>query len=751
MSNSPPTLSTYAILLIGAMVVLFVLVGGVALERLQGVQKQIEKSNLAAARDEVARAVGITVHKAQRDAAALAAWEETRQQLHNPTHYAFWHEYRLRSTDILPTYFRDAAIYDAQGAALDNLPQSTLPETLDVDRERPYLEHYGDRYDLVLYTPCTDSKEGAPLGTVGLRIDFLDALLELNRFRYVNAASPRLDLPEERHYGVDEIAGLLRYALLVTPETVHLERAMQTALRDLSLLAGGVSLAFYLLLTILLASPLRRLCRHIDELRTGGGGVELRQFYHTLPVAELEKVRISLNDYQSELDGVHRDLNRKNHELWNLAHLDALTGVHNRRAFDDDWQRALEHLSERDEPVAVAFLVVDCNHFKSINDSYGHQLGDKVIRLLASAVYQSLRLGDRLYRLGGDEFASLLLDCTPEQARQIADACITAVSAADFPALGIREPVRVSVGLSHTLATAYADLGELHWQADAAMYDAKRPGSPAVVEYNNALAAAPKTLFSNRVANAVYEAITEGTGLCMYYQPIVEMATGRITHYEALVRIVRDDEVITPYSIMPLVEARSLEAELDHSVIARVARDLAQGRIPPGTGVSVNLAGPTLVQSNILADLKPLATFLRTYGVVIEVTETALITQLDLAGEVLNHLRADGFQVALDDFGSGYSSLRYLAHMPIDLVKFDITLVRSLDNGTAQTGLVEDLARLIIKAGYEIVAEGIETERMGSRVGALGCRYGQGYLFGHPEPACRSQDPHRRHILGRLH
>jgi EAL domain-containing protein (putative c-di-GMP-specific phosphodiesterase class I) len=134
--------------------------------------------------------------------------------------------------------------------------------------------------------------------------------------------------------------------------------------------------------------------------------------------------------------------------------------------------------------------------------------------------------------------------------------------------------------------------------------------------------------------------------------------------------------------------------------------------------------------------LSPLAAHLDRCDIVVEVTETAFITHLERAGEVLQELRSRGFKVALDDFGSGYSSLRYLANMPIDLVKFDITLIRSLIGGTAQSGLVEDLARLILKAGYQIVAEGVETEGIGRRVASLGCRYGQGLLYGWPQPEC---------------
>lgn len=738
----PPSISTFAILFIGAIVLLFGLVGRLTLERLEAARQQIANSNRVAAREELHRALGAVLAAARVDANSLAAWDESRQQLGNPTYYAYWREHRLRSSSILPGYVRDAELYDGTGKALGRTRTSSLPEELPEEWGAPSVIQDGAGPNLMLYVPAQQTEIGTFKGYVGLRVDLMDALLRINRFRYVNERSLVLDLPEGVSLAMREVPGTMDFKLVDTPETRRLEEAMRAGMRDLALLLGALSLAFYLMLMILLAFPLRRLSRHIDTLRTGGGGLRLAHFAHSLPVAELDKVRLSLNDYQARLDDVHRDLNRKNRELWDLAHVDALTGVYNRRAFDDDWQRTLDHLaqgSRRVEP--ISFMLVDCNHFKTINDTYGHQLGDEVIRLIAVSVQRELRPGDRLYRLGGDELAALLLDCEQDRAEGLARECAGAVSAANFKGLGIKEPVRVSIGIAHTLASAQGDLDDLQWQADAAMYAAKRPGHASIAVYRPNMAAAPKTLFSSMIANAVHEAITDGSGIQMYYQPIVELASGRVSHYEALLRIRSDDELIMPFGILSFVEARSLELELDRAVVRRVAMNLERGVIPLGTGLTVNLAGPTLLAGTILSDLAPLAAHLDRYEIALEVTETALITHIEIAGAVLGELRQRGFKVALDDFGSGYSSLRYLANMPIDLVKFDSTLVRGLESNTAQGGLVEDLIRLILKAGYEVVAEGVETELINRRITALGCRYGQGMLFGRPSAQCQPVNP----------
>ena len=217
----------------------------------------------------------------------------------------------------------------------------------------------------------------------------------------------------------------------------------------------------------------------------------------------------------------------------------------------------------------------------------------------------------------------------------------------------------------------------------------------------------------------------------MHYQPIVDLNDGAICHYEALVRIEQDGEIIQPSNIFPVVEARRLEVELDRAVLRRVLMDLQDGKVPPGTGVSINLSGPSLINDQACTWLSEFRPYLKDYRVMIEVTETALITQIGLANENLSKLRNHGFEIALDDFGSGYSSLRYLASMPVDVVKFDITLVQGLRDET-QRIMVSHLAKMILESGHHLVAEGIEDLATLEATRAAGFARGQGYLLGRP-------------------
>lgn len=451
------------------------------------------------------------------------------------------------------------------------------------------------------------------------------------------------------------------------------------------------------------------------------------------PVRELEQLRHAFNDYQKRLDEMHVNLEGKNKELWNLAHFDPLTGVYNRRAFEEDWNR----LTARSigNPFKLAFLLFDCDHFKPINDSYGHHVGDLVIKGIAQSLDSALRSGDRLYRLGGDEFVTLLYETDLEQSSTIAQRCIAEVARYDFGKLGISEPVQISAGLAWWDGNDQHTLSVLHKQADLAMYHAKKPGQGKLAVYNNAIADGSQAIVSSRETRAVYEALgAESQTIEMHYQKVIRLPDATPDYYEALVRIRHPDGLILPFDIFSVVEARRLEIEFDLAVIEAVASDLDRGIIAAGSGVFINISGPGIINRGVAERLLRLAESKPAYKLGLEITETALITQLNHAAANLEQLRKAGFKIALDDFGSGYSPLRYLSSMPIDVVKFDITLIHSLATEDRQSMIVGKLAQLIRDSGYELVAEGIETQQLLDKVTALGFSHAQGYFIERPQP-----------------
>jgi diguanylate cyclase (GGDEF)-like protein len=689
-------------------------------------------SSYAAARDEIGLVMDHLLQDAEAVAGRFADWEEVGQQLQMPRYYAYWRNHRMMSSNLLNRHVVAAEIYDRDGHALAKLDESELPSQVATPPPPSYV-HYADPEPTLLVfraVPARDTDpQRQPAGYVGLRIRFLDQLRETHAYRYADPHTIGFAHGTGATMTWNELQSAVNFSLRENPMAEAVSDLLSGAILNLSIILGIFSLTLFPALVFLIVRPLRAISTHIDRLKDSPGGLMLENLAGVLPIAETEKIRESLNAYQDQLSDVHSSLEEKSQELWLMAHHDALTGARNRRAFDEFMQNLPELLGDRD--LGVCFALFDVNHFKAINDTYGHSIGDQVLKAIASRISSVLRKGEELFRIGGDEFAVVLLDCDEASALRIAERCHEKIVGYDFSKLGIREPLRISAGLANARIDDLDDLQALQWKADVAMYRAKRPGHANVVMFTEALARDSEGLFSSWVNTAVYDAVIYGKGLEMHYQPIVDLNDGSICHYEALVRISQDDELIQPSNIFAVVEARRLEVELDRAVIRQVLADLAGGKVRPGTGVSINLSGPTVIHDQVCSWLGEFQPFLKDYRVMIEVTETALITQIGLANENLSRLRRHGFEIALDDFGSGYSSVRYLASMPVDVVKFDITLVQGLQD-KIQGNMVTHLAQMILESGHQLVAEGIEDNATLEAARAAGFMRGQGYLMGRP-------------------
>ena len=573
---------------------------------------------------------------------------------------------------------------------------------------------------------------GGLAGYVGLKIDFMEALLTLNRFLYADTASIEIN-PQGNDGDINpnDVMSALRFKVIGNPVSRELEKTMVDTLKQSALLLVIIMLVFYAIISFLFSLPLRRLERYVDTLRLGKSDLSHAKLDRTLPVLEMDKLRCSIDSYQEELNEVHARLDKQNEELWIQAHRDPLTGAYNRRAFDKDW-RELQHVF-KDQRMNISFMLFDCDFFKAINDTYGHDAGDLVIKGLAESLKSVLRKGDKLYRLGGDEFATVLLNSDANQAEIIANRCLEAVRGYPFSETGVKEPIKLSVGISQLDGSSAANISDLPKQADLAMYRAKGTMRQKIVHFKPEL----DNFISNKKVATVLQAIETGEHFEMHYQPIIKVGTGKVDYYEALVRLRNNEGLIGPAEIFPIVARRSLEAELDLAVIKRIHQELRRGVIPPGTGVSINISGTALTFPDLCDQLSVFDEFLQTTHIVLEVTETTLITQLQQVSECLNKLRERGFIIALDDFGSGYSSIRYLANMPIDIVKFDITMIQDLNKDARTRMIIENTAKVILGAGLQLVAEGIETEESKAKVIAMGATHLQGFLLGKPKPMTR--------------
>ena len=731
----PYSIAQYAISFSVVLGLVLLAISSWTLHALNQVDQQITATNQQAARSDLTEAIAEVQHKAERSAHDIASWDETRQQLANPIYYLYWRTARIRESGLIPSAIEAVELYDVNKKAISKpaptslmppvIPDHTIPGTLISNDAGKILLYY-------FFPIYADESQQILLGYGGLKMNFLAELERLHGFRNIDLRSIRLDIPSQRYLNTAQALGSIRYVPLHNPASDALRNIiLAVMLRFALVLIATVSLAYWLVIWRV-ARPLQSMSRYIDELHSGRQTTSQIILPGKWGVTELEKVRASLADYHSRLIDAQMNLENKNQEFWDQAHRDTLTGIYNRRAFDKDWDLLFAPgLVKR--PRSVAFILFDCDHFKPINDTYGHQVGDLVLRGIAESLNMALRSDDKLYRLGGDEFATLLYDAELSQARLVAERCQDLLKRRDFTQHGVKEPVHVSIGIAYSSDGDTSNLNKLHKQADIAMYSAKRPGRNKIAVYSQELSTAGMTtLVANQETSAVFQAIAAPHLLEIHYQPVVNLITHKVDYHEALVRIRHGEKLIYPFEIFPVVEARRLEVEFDMAVISRIEETLTRKLLPQGGGVSINISGPSIVHPDINAKLMQLAPHIAYYKLVLEITETALITQIEQATANLNQLRQVGFHIALDDFGSGYSSLGYLSSMPVDMVKFDISMIRQLVGQDRQSKVVKDMVRMIQDAGYQLVAEGVETELIMEKVSEAGFTHAQGYWYGRP-------------------
>ena len=660
----------------------------------------------------------------------FSQWEEVHQQLSDSRFFSYWYKLRLKqASHELQGVITDLMLYDSSGKALAELSQNTLP--LQLERLPDKGSYFFESTDEQLYClPIYSNFNQQLTGYLAVRINLTRLLNQNSNFYYLQPEKLKVSDKKVGTYSDSLSQDFFLYETAPTPEIQNLKEQLYASIKKLILLVIIPMLILYALLVYIVSVPINGITEFIHKLRSSAdinNGCEFKGYFQ---VKELTEVCNSLFHYHSDLYDTHAVLDQKNKALWEQAHHDALTGVFNRRAFDDQWQNLNDLLSE--QRVHVSFMLFDINLFKSINDTHGHQVGDEVIKAISQCITRALRKGEHVFRLGGDEFATFLIDTTAEAAWEIAQRCLDEITAFNFTNIGMPEPVRVSIGISMAEGGDKNAFEDLHWQADAAMYAAKRPGAADIVIYSDEISQGSKGLLSSWLTNTVYQAIDKGTGLQMFYQPIVDFSNNQVSYYEALVRIFANDEMISPGSIFNVVEARRFEIELDQAVIRQLEKDLEAGKIPEGTGVSLNLSAQTVTRAEILDWLQPLQRFTDNCKIVLEVTETAVIDELGRASVYLKKLREMQFVIALDDFGSGFSSVKHLASMPVDIVKFDITIVQSLLDEN-QRKMISGLAQMISEVGHVLVAEGIEDTELLEIVLQTGFDFGQGFLFGRAE------------------
>jgi len=447
-----------------------------------------------------------------------------------------------------------------------------------------------------------------------------------------------------------------------------------------------------------------------------------------------EELQDVYGDLEARVDERTRMLRQAQAELERLALRDPLTGLANRSLLGDRIAQAIAWSETEASPPAV--LLLDLDGFKTINDSLGHTAGDAVLVEVARRLTSVVRPMDTVARLGGDEFAVVMPDVTEEQALQVAADALEVLKE-PLPVHGRSVWVLASIGIRIAEPDDTADV--LLRDADTAMYEAKTNGRGRALLYQPAMHHAVQRRL--RVVSELGTAIHNGQ-LRVTYQPIVELATGRICGVEALVRWHHPHRgLIMPEEFIPVAEDSGLIVDLGRwmsdSAIGQVAQWEPLIRRHRDFRVHMNVSPVELRRPGLSEHLREM---LDNHGVsarriALEISETALMSE-DVGGlEALRGLESLGASLEIDDFGTGYSSIAYLRRLPIDTVKVDRSLITTIVEDPDQSRFVGAVLKLIESVGLAAVVEGIETVEQADLLRELGCTLAQGYYFGAPMPA----------------
>jgi diguanylate cyclase (GGDEF)-like protein/PAS domain S-box-containing protein len=432
---------------------------------------------------------------------------------------------------------------------------------------------------------------------------------------------------------------------------------------------------------------------------------------------------------------MHDATHRKEAEQ-DLAHHsfhDALTGLPNRALFSDRVEQALRR--DRRSRLDPAVIYFDLDSFKGVNDSLGHEAGDHLLCEVSRRLLNAVRTGDAVTRLGADEFAVLIeqssrpLDEAEEVTRRV-------LQALEVPIEVESQFVTVSASVGIAVADAESTASSLLRDADVAMYRAKLTGRGRSVVFEPAMRAAAMERL--RLETDLVHALVANQ-FRMEYQPVVSLQTNLVVGFEALLRWDHPDlGIVPPDKFIPIAEDTGLIVQIGRWVLDEACRQAARWREElPGSGdvsMAVNVSGRQIASPNLVQHVAQslAASGLAPEALILELTETVLVHEADLAAHRLEELQGLGVRLAVDDFGTGYSSLSYLRQFPFDILKVDKSFVATITDADAIPAIVRGLLELGRTLGLETVAEGVETIVQRDALQAHGCDLAQGFLYARP-------------------
>ncbi len=511
-----------------------------------------------------------------------------------------------------------------------------------------------------------------------------------------------------------------------------LAMAKRHALWDILLLGMGavlVSAVLLTLLTVWLTRRLGQLTQAADQVAVGDYALRLPEGGQD----EVGRVIVAFRQMAESIQAREAELRESRNHLLYLAERDSLTGLYNRHFFRHELQRRLDDAVRSGSEGAL--LLFDLDEFKLINDSFGHQVGDELLITIANTVGQQTRRNETFCRLGGDEFVLIAHSASEPEIAALAERVVNALGALRYETDG--KSIRLSCSMGVALYPSQAqDPDTLLAYADAALYQAKQQGKNTWRLYQPELDATEAKLAVLTWKERINDALEAG-GLRLVYQGVYAMPGQRLAHVEALLRLhdAKSGKLITPNHFIPVAERSGQILEIDRWVIRESIRQLRlYPEMPP---IAINVSARTFDDPSMPAYI---ADQLHAQGVaprrlVVELTETAALSDMADAERFIRALRELGCHICLDDFGAGFASFAYLKHIAADTIKIDGMFIRDLPRDEQSQVFVRAMIEVARGLGVTTIAECVEDEPTLAMLREFGVDYVQGYHLGRPQEA----------------
>ncbi|RSK69150.1 phosphodiesterase [Enterobacter huaxiensis] len=439
------------------------------------------------------------------------------------------------------------------------------------------------------------------------------------------------------------------------------------------------------------------------------------------------KAHLQVKSLAEELQKSKEKLQLQNARLEYDVYHDSLTEMNNRQSFWGHLNKTIEIAEKNNNSVTV--MLFDLDRFKEVNDTYGHDAGDILLRQISLRLLSMGLTSDTLYRLGGDEFAFLSSGLTESSAVSRAQSICDAINQ-PYTIYNAIVNITTCVGIVNSETERRSDY--LYKFADLALYEAKKEGAGKIKVFRQRML---DKLQESRTLEHDMSLAIMNKEFVVYYQPIVDSFTQKIYSYEALIRWIHPLKgLLSPDSFIPAAEKTGMINEMGKSVLEMACREAASWAVP--AKISVN-ASPVQLSSKAFAGI--VMNILKETGLPadrleLEVTESSLFTESNTPMNTLNKLKALGVKISIDDFGTGYSSLSRLSKLAFDKIKIDKSFVHSVSTQEDALTIIKLITGMAKSLNMKAVAEGVETQQQLESLQALGCDFAQGYLFGKPQP-----------------